>query len=152
MARIGSMLAALAVIGLALASGTRAQDGVKWRGSGGWGAGLPYQRLFDPTTVIKQEGEVIRVEKITPQQGMSDGIRLVLRTRDETIPVHLGPEWFLERQDFSLAPGDRVTVSGSRVVFEGRPAMIASQVQKGDNVLTLREPSGFPLWSAWRRR
>jgi hypothetical protein len=83
---------------------------------------------------------------------MSDGLHLVLKTKEETIPVHLGPMWYLERQEFSVEPGNRIEVVGSRILFEGSPALIAAQVKKADKVLYLREESGFPLWSGWRRR
>jgi hypothetical protein len=37
-------------------------------------------------------------------------------------------------------------------MFEGKPAIIAAEVKKDDEVLTLRDASGFPAWSGWRRR
>ncbi len=129
-----------------------ARDDLQGRGSGGWGAGLPYSRLYDPLTTRTLHGEVVWIKKLVPAEGMADGLHLLLRSREETIPVHLGPLWFLERQDFSLGAGDAVEVTGSRVKFEGMPAVIAAEVKKADNVLRLREASGFPLWSAWRRR
>jgi hypothetical protein len=45
-----------------------------------------------------------------------------------------------------------VEVKGSRVTFEGKPAIIAAEVKKGDEVLKLRDENGFPMWSGWRRR
>jgi len=140
------------LVALLFTPAAQAESGMKWRGSGGWGAGLPYNRHYDPATVRTLKGEVIWMKKLVPADGMADGLHLLLKTRDESIPVHLGPLWFLERQDFSLAAGDVVEVVGSRVTFEGMPALIATEVKKGDNVLRLREPGGFPLWSAWRRR
>jgi len=145
-------VAALVLAGILLCSGAMAQGGMKLRGSGGWGAGLPYNRLYDPATVQTLRGEVLKVDKLTPSEGMSDGLHLMLKTREETIPVHLGPMWYLERQEFSVEPGDRIEVVGSRVMFEGSSALIAAQVKKADKVLYLREESGFPLWSGWRRR
>jgi hypothetical protein len=134
------------------AGGAMAQGGYEVRGSGGWGAGLPYGRLFDPATVQKLQGEVLWVKRLTPEEGMADGLHLLLKTREEVISVHLGPLWYLERQDFSLAAGDSIEVAGSRVAFEGQPAILAAELKKPDKVLLLREASGFPRWSAWQRR
>jgi hypothetical protein len=43
-------------------------------------------------------------------------------------------------------------VRGSRITFEGKPAIIAAQVKKGDRSLTLRDDSGVPAWSGQGRR
>jgi len=137
---------------LLLAVTVSAGSELQGRGSGGWGAGLPYGRLYDPTTLRSLRGEVVWIKKLVPSDGMADGLHLLLKMREEAIPVHLGPLWFLERQDFTLVAGDAIEVVGSRVTFEGMPALIAAEVKKDDNVLRLREPGGFPLWSAWRRR
>lgn len=143
---------ALVLAGLIFCSGALARGGVKWRGSGGWGAGLPYSRMYDSAAVQTLRGEVLKVAKLTPMQGMSDGLHLLLKTKEETIAVHLGPVWYLERQDFTIEPKDRIEVSGSRITFERQPALLAAEVKKVDKVLILRESNGFPLWSGWRRR
>lgn len=134
-----------------LLSAIMAQAAMQWRGSGGWGAGLPYGRLYDPGTEQRLVGEVLRIDKMTPAEGMSDGLYLTLRTRAETIPVHLGPIWYLERQDFSIVEGSRLEVTGSRITFDGNSALVAAKVKKVDKVLYLRENNGFPLWTGWRR-
>ena len=35
--------------------------GMMWRGSGGWGPGSPYNRMYDPKTVETVTGEVASV-------------------------------------------------------------------------------------------
>lgn len=129
-----------------------AQRGMKWEGSGGWGMGSEYGRMYDPKTVETVSGEVVSVDKITPAKGMSYGVHLTLKTGKETIPVHLGPGWYIEKQDTKIEPKDKVEVKGSRVTYEGKPAIIAAEVKKGDEVLKLRDENGIPVWSGWRRR
>jgi hypothetical protein len=123
-----------------------------WRGSGGWGMGTNYQRMYNPATVETLSGTVVSVEKITPTRGMYYGIHLILKTDKETIAVHLGPAWYIERLDTKIEKGDHIQVSGSRVMLAGKPAIIAAEVGKGDAVLKLRDDNGFPLWAGWRRR
>ncbi len=83
---------------------------------------------------------------------MSAGIHMNVKTDKETVSVHLGPSWYLENQDLKIEPKDKVEVKGSKITFEGKPAIIASEVRKGDEVLRLRDDAGFPVWSGWRHR
>jgi hypothetical protein len=97
-------------------------------------------------------GEVISVDKIIPMKGMSYGVHITVKTDKETISVHMGPGWFIENQDVKIEPKDKVEVKGSKVTFDGKPAIIAAEVKKGEEVLKLRDENGFPVWSGWRRR
>jgi hypothetical protein len=45
-----------------------------------------------------------------------------------------------------------VEVTGSRVTFRNKSAIIAAEVKKGDEVLRLRDSNGIPVWAGWRRR
>ncbi len=45
-----------------------------------------------------------------------------------------------------------IEVKGSRITFAGKPAIIAAEIKKGEQILTLRDKNGFPAWSGWRRR
>jgi hypothetical protein len=58
----------------------------------------------------------------------------------------------LENQDVKIARKERVEVKGSITTFHGKPAMIALELIKDDQVLKLRDENGVPLWSGWRRR
>jgi hypothetical protein len=120
-------------------------------GSGGWGMKGSYQRIYNPSTVETVKGEVVAVEKVTPIKGMQYGIHLLVKTDKETVSVHLGPAWFIERQDTKIEKGDRIEVKGSSVTIGGKSAIIAAEVKKGDHVLVLRDSAGVPVWSGWRR-
>jgi hypothetical protein len=85
-----------------------------------------------------------------PRPGMSPGVHLLVDTGKERLSVHVGPEWYIERQDVPLEPGDAIEVKGSRITFEGKPALVAAEVRKGADVLRLRDEDGFPAWSGWR--
>jgi hypothetical protein len=122
-----------------------------WRGSGGWGMGSQYNRMYNPATVENVSGVVESVDKITPMKGMHSGIHLMVKTDKETISIHLGPEWYIERLDTKIQKGDKIEVKGSRVTFEGKPAIIAAEVKKGESTLVLRDSAGIPAWAGWRR-
>ncbi len=121
------------------------------RGMGEWERGSRYNRMFDPKTVETVRGEVVSVDKIVPRKGMSYGLHAVLKTDKEEISVHLGPGWYMEKQEFKVATGDTIEVKGSRIAFRGKPAIIAEEVKKGEGVLKLRDEAGVPAWSGGRR-
>lgn len=148
------VLLAVAVLMLGLFSSTEAlaQKGIRWKGGGGWGEGSSYGRIYNPQTIETISGDVVSVHKIKPMKGMHYGIHVLVKTNTETISVHLGPGWFVENQDVKIAPNDKLEVKGSRIIFEGKPAIIAAEVKKGEDVLMLRDVNGFPVWSGWRRR
>ena len=147
-----AFLIMVALFSLGLATASLAQPGMHWRGSGGWGPGSQYGRMYDPKAIETVNGEIVRVDRITPMRGMSGGIHVVVKTATETLDVHLGPRWYLENQDMQFASTDQVEVRGARVTIGGKPAIIAAEVKKGDGVLILRDDQGVPLWSGWRRR
>ena len=154
MKRIGWIMVIMAFAVLFTAAGSFAQRGpaMMWRGSGGWGPGTPYNKMYDPKTVETISGEIVSVDRITPNKGMAGGVHMIVKTDKETLSVHLGPSFLIENQDVKLQAKDKVEVKGSRVTFGGKPAIIAAEVKKGDEVLKLRDDNGFPVWSGWRRR
>ena len=119
-------------------------------GAGGWQARGRYGRLFDPGTVTSITGVVETVERFVPLKGMTPGVRLLLRSEGETPTVHLGPAWFVENQEVALTAGDGVTIRGSRVPTEAGPIFIATAVSRGEEILTLRDEKGIPVWCGFR--
>ncbi len=153
--RMRKVLSLLVAVSLVLAASFAFAQPMKgwkgWRGSGGWGMGTQYQRMYNPATVETISGTVELVHRITPMKGMSYGVHLQLKTEKETISVHLGPGWYIERLDTKIEKGDKIEVKGSGVTMMDKPAIIAAEVKKGDNVLVLRDSAGIPAWSGWRR-
>ncbi|MCK9197183.1 MAG: DNA-binding protein [Syntrophales bacterium] len=121
------------------------------RGSGGWGMGTPYQGMYNPANIETFSGEVIGLEQTVPMKRMNQGIALVVKTETETVTVHLGPSWYMERLDAKIVKGDKVEVKGVRTSLAGKPVVLAAEVKKGDSVLVLRDASGVPAWSGWQR-
>jgi hypothetical protein len=135
----------------ALATTVFAAPWQQWRGSGGWGMGGAYQRMYNPATVETISGKITAINEVTPMKGMSYGIHLTVKTDKGPVSVMLGPAWYIERLDTKLAKGDMVEVKGSRISYEGKPAIVAAEVKKGDAVLKLRDDNGVPAWAGWRR-
>lgn len=114
---------------------------------GGWAMNTPYGMMFNPETVETFETEVVRVDRFVPMPGMAEGIELIINLEGDPAPVHLGPSWYLEYQDFDIQEGDMVEITGSRIEMGGLPMIIATKIISMDDTLNLRNELGYPLWS-----
>jgi hypothetical protein len=106
-------------------------------------------RHYDPKTEVTFTGTVESINRIADMPGR--GIHLTVKTGNETSDVHLGPAAFIEGK-MTFKKGDTVEITGSKVTMMGKNAVIAREVRKGDQVLTLRDENGVPVWPRGRRR
>ena len=74
--------------------------------------------------------------------------QLLVKTDTETVQIHLGPAAFLSEKNVEIKEGDTLSVIGSRVTLGNARVVLAREVRKGDNVWTLRDTTGQPLWSS----
>lgn len=142
---------------IALVAALQAQMG------GGRGQGRMMGGPFYNTgTEVMVNGTVSEVQQIAGQTAAAAGTtwarcprgwagtHLLLNTDAGPLIVHVGPSAYLASKNFSIAKDDKVTILGSKVQYQGSDFLIAKQITKGDQVLTLRDSSGFPLWSGFR--
>ena len=102
---------------------------------------------------INDRGKVVQVRTEMIQEGMYPGMALLVDTKSHgQVLVHLGPVWYLERQEFTINPGDEVGIKGMCDKLDGKMVVVASELTKGDYVLQLRDAQGRPNWEAWRKR
>ncbi len=73
-------------------------------------------------------------------------LHITLKTEAGPIEVHLGPAAFMKQYDIKFRKDDNVTVIGSKIVFEGKPAIVARSVVIGNDTYNFRDSSGKPLW------
>jgi hypothetical protein len=152
------VLLTVALSFLFAASGVLAQMG------GGPGGGRNMRGpLYDVSTETTLKGTVEEVQQLTAQTAGSNqpmwgncprgwtGTHIVLKTDEGALAVHVGPSAFLSQKNFTLAKGDKVTITGSKLQYQGSDFLIAKEITKGDQVLTLRDANGFPLWAGARR-
>ncbi len=122
------------------------QRGMCWISTCGCGSCVRYCSIYSPNTIETIYGEVTSVDKATPGRGMSYGVHLVVKSEEETLSVRLGPVWYMESQGFAIKPDDKVEIKGHRISDRGEPAIIASEVKKGDETLKFRDEGGIPFW------
>jgi len=101
----------------------------------------------------KVSGRITRLRVETFSMHMEPGLALEVQTPDKgVVHVHLGPLWFLERQEADLKPGDEVTIQVFCSKLEGQERLLAGEVEHKNHKLVLRDPQGVPYWEAWRKK
>jgi hypothetical protein len=141
----------------------------------GWGVKDEYQKLFKANSIETFSGTVNAVINIRPNPDMKMGSQLFLQLDPEApkegeetqeakkdpkgkkekatkpkkviYPVHLGPKVWVKKHNNFIKYGDRVEVTGSKILYKKTPILIATQVKKGDKVLVLRSEKGIPVWT-----
>lgn len=114
--------------------------------------GSAYLLLFDPASIGTVEGTIVRIHQVPAPKVWLTSVHALLRTRNGTMSVDLGPAWFIDNQELHLAVDDLISVTGSLVKTKGVDSMIAVEVRRGEEFLRLRGTDGMPVWVAWRWR
>jgi hypothetical protein len=82
-------------------------------------------------------------------------VQLRLKTDDELVHVHLGPEWFMTEQinRVEIKKGHKLEVTGSGNVVAGTPVFVASEIrdEQRNGRLRLRHRDGTPVWAGSER-
>src|SRR5262249_27832224 len=108
--------------------------------------------LYNPAQEQTVKGQVSSVETGVPIQGMLPGMQLLVQTdAGKILRVHVGPEWYLERQNAEIKEHTPVQVTGAMTEIEGQPMLMAREVQFDGQTLTLRDTQGLPVWNNLRR-
>jgi hypothetical protein len=102
--------------------------------------------IYVTSSVETIQGQVRSIDNIYSVNNTSYDIQMIIYTTKGDITVHLGPVSYLENQPFKINADDNVTITGSKVNYEGNIVIIAKEVIKGDQVLKLRDDFGYPLW------
>ena len=110
------------------------------------GRRLHYSTLFNPRTVTTLSGEVVRVVQALSGNGADYCMQAVLRTPEGDITAILAPKGYMAGKGLTIAPKDRVTVTGSRISVINKPFLLVTEVT-GDRTMKLREANGSPLWA-----
>ncbi len=117
---------------------------------------IPYEsvtesdRLYQENRAETLRGVVESRDTVTMKEG-APFEQLRLKTGNDTVVVHLGPQWFMEQQvqRIQLDVGREVEVQGSRQTVDGKPVFVAAEIRndRRDERLKLRHPGGAPVWA-----
>jgi hypothetical protein len=95
---------------------------------------------FDANAIVAMYGVVTAIER-APRE-----VRLSVRVGTQTISVRLGPARFVDAL-ISFAEADAVQFTGSSVVIDGQPSVLATEVTRGGKTVRLRQDDGTPLFT-----
>ena len=104
---------------------------------------LAYNAANEMTAV----GTVQEVQEFYCPVTDDRGTHVVLKTDRGEILVHVAIARFLRDHKFVINPGERLQVAGAKIRYHGKEGMIAREIIRGDEVFTVRDTAGKPLWS-----
>jgi hypothetical protein len=109
----------------------------------------PKTPKYDKATETKVKGVVDELKTV---EGKDEGTHFILKMEgDKSILIHVGPEKFLKEIEASYEKGDKVEVIGSKVKSaEGEDEILAKEITKDNNTVTLRDGKGEPAWHGWK--
>jgi len=110
-----------------------------------------YSRPFDKDTIEELKGKILEVAHTEDKKDETRGIYLNVQVEEEVIPVQLGPAWYINHQGRRFKPGEKITVKGSRMQFDGTESIVALSIARNDEILKLRDEDGTPHWYGWSK-
>lgn len=103
------------------------------------------QPQYDPATEAKLKGTVEEL-KLEPPSGGKPVAYLVVKDGENKTQVFLCPKSFLDEMGVTFAMGDSVQITGSKVKANGADLILAREVTKSGDTVTLRFSDGKPAW------
>jgi hypothetical protein len=100
--------------------------------------------VFDANSIVTMHGTVTRVERETHAPGRVE-VHLEVRVGRQTLTVRLGPADFVDPL-VTFAEADAVQFTGSSVLVNGRPNVLATVITRGGKTVRLRQDDGTPLF------
>lgn len=101
---------------------------------------------FDAANQTTIKGVIDQVSDYDCPISGTMGSHLSVTSSDGTVEVHLAASKFLKEYAIVLSKGDTVQVTGTKTVFDGKPALLARQVTVADRTYSFRDDKGIPLW------
>jgi hypothetical protein len=99
---------------------------------------------YDKTSEVKVKGVIDEV-----RTGADKTVHVTLKNDKGLLDVMIAPEKFLKEMEIALAKGDAIEVLGSQVTADGAPMLLAREVTRNGDVMTMRDDKGKPVWVGW---
>jgi hypothetical protein len=111
------------------------------------GAQLPtgYDRAAEKTIA-----GTIRAVASYPAPDGTVGVHLDLKTDGGIVSVHVAPAMYIGQNNFWFFADDKVEIIGTWMNIDGNVSIWAKAIQKGSDVLVLRNADGIPKWAGDR--
>ena len=100
---------------------------------------------YDKTAEVVIKGVVDEV--ISTPGEKSPEVHLMVKSQGELFEICLCPGKFLKEMDVDFAKGDQLQITGAKVKRDDKTVILAREIVKGNNTLTLRDKNGGPVWT-----
>ncbi|MBC7841757.1 MAG: hypothetical protein H7099_05575 [Gemmatimonadaceae bacterium] len=103
-------------------------------------------RTFDAASAVSLTGvSIIRVD--TLKQGENSSVSALFVSGSDSITAMIAPVTFLSSNSLTLAAGDVIDISGSKLMMAGKSMLVATEIKKGETKVVLRDKAtGAPAW------
>ena len=101
---------------------------------------------YDEANQQTVHGWVVETRDFQCPVNKAMGSHITVKNDTGNIEVHLAPASFMKQYDIAFTKNQNVTVVGSRITYEGKPALIAKSVTIGRETFNFRDAKGRPLW------
>jgi alpha-L-fucosidase len=106
-------------------------------------------KLYTEKAVQTIKGVITDTRTIRLKDG-AEFVQMDVETDHGTVPVHLGPVWYMDEyaDRFDVNKGRSVSVVGSSSTVQGKEVLVASEItnEEGKQHMRLRHPDGIPAW------
>jgi len=99
---------------------------------------------YDKSSEVKVKGVI---DEVTT--GADKSVHVTLKNDKGSLDVMVAPEKFLKEMEISFTKGDTIEVLGSQLTVDGNPILLAREVTRNGDVMTMRDDKGKPVWVGW---
>jgi DNA/RNA endonuclease YhcR with UshA esterase domain len=110
----------------------------------GVSAGTVPAPKYDKSSEVKIKGVIDEV-----RTAADNTVHLTLKNDKGSLDVLVAPENFLKEMEITFAKGDAIEVLGSQLTVDGNALLLAREVTRNGDVMTMRDDHGKPVWVGW---
>lgn len=99
---------------------------------------------YDKSSEVRIKGVIDEVKT-----GADKSVHVTLKNDKGLLDVMIAPEKFLKEMEITFEKGDAIEVLGSQLAVDGTPLLLAREVTRNGDVMTMRDNKGKPVWVGW---
>jgi hypothetical protein len=107
-------------------------------------AGTAPAPKYDKSSEVKIKGVIDEV-----RTAADNTVHVTLKSDKGSLDVFVAPESFLKEMEITFAKGDAIEVLGSQLTVDGNALLLAREVTRNGDILTMRDDHGKPVWVGW---
>jgi hypothetical protein len=99
---------------------------------------------YDKSSEVKIKGVIDEVKTTA-----DNTVHVTLKNDKGLLDVFVAPENFLKEMEITFAKGDAIEVLGSQLTVDGNAVLLAREVTRNGDIMTMRDDHGKPVWVGW---